>query len=262
MHISTARRRLDTLIIIAAIMIAFYWASKGTEVGIGNFIRGLPSMKEVLVSMVPPNFAILPKLIPAIIETVQMAIISIILASVIALPVCFLAAKNTSPADPLYRLTRLLLDFLRSIPTLLWALIFIAMVGLGPFPGILGLTAHCIGTLGKYFSEAVENVNPEIVEAAQATGADRIQVIIFAIIPELKPLFLGYILYFFEYCIRTASMMGVVGAGGIGMELLTQIRLFRYQETLAILIIIVAMVAGVDTFSFLMRKKMIGLKEK
>lgn len=262
MQISTAKRRVETVVFLVAVIVVFCWASKGTEVGIGKFISGLPSMKEVLVSMLPPNFAILPKIIPSIVETVQIAIVSIISASIIALPICFLAAKNTSPAESVYRVTRLLLAFLRSVPTLLWALILIAMVGLGPFPGILGLTLHCIGSLGKYFSEAVENVNPEIIEAVQATGADRVQVIIFGIVPELKPLLLGYILYYFEYCIRTASMMGVVGAGGIGMELLTQIRLFRYQETLAILIIIVAMVVAVDTCSFLLRKRMIGLEMK
>lgn len=253
-------KRLKILSFLILIIALFYWTSKGTGVELRAFIEGAPSMKEFLVSMFPPNFRIFPKIVPRIIETVQMGIISIILATAIALPLSFLAAKNTSPAYPVYRIARMLLNLLRSIPTLLYALIFIAMVGLGAFPGVLGLTFHCVGTLGKYFSEAIENINPEIIEAAEATGANRVQVIIFAIIPELKTLFLGYILYYLEYCIRTASMMGVVGAGGIGMELLMHIRLFRYQETLAILIIIVTMVTSVDTVSFLIRKKMIGLK--
>lgn len=258
----TVRQQLNIFVSLAIIAIVFYWATKGTEIGIGSLIRGLPSMKEFLISMLPPNFKIFPKLIPRIIETLQMAIISIILATVIALPLSFLAAKNTSPYYLVYKSARLLLNLLRSVPTLLWALVFIAMVGLGPFPGVLGLTAHCIGTLGKYFSESIENINPGIIDAAKATGADRTQVIIFAIIPELKPLLLGYVLYYFEFCIRTASIMGVVGAGGIGVELLNHMRLFRYQETLAILIIIIAMVTAVDTISFLTRKKMIGLEIK
>lgn len=255
-------KRLKILFLVIVIVVLFYWTCKGTGLEIAGFVKGVPSMKEFLVSMFPPNFRILPKTLPRIVETVQMAIASIILASAIALPLSFLAAKNTSPAYPVYRATRLLLNFLRSIPTLLYALIFIAMVGLGPFPGVLGLTCHCVGTLGKYFSEAIENINPGIIEAAEATGANRIQVIIFAIIPELKALFLGYILYYLEYCIRTATMMGVVGAGGIGMELLMHIRLFRYQETLAILILIVAIVTSVDAASFLIRKRMIGLRAK
>lgn len=253
-------RRFKILFFLILIIALFYWTSKGTGLELRAFIKGAPLMKEFLVSMFPPNFRIFPKIVPRIIETAQMAIVSIILATAIALPLSFLAAKNTSPAYPVYRAARMLLNLLRSIPTLLYALIFIAMVGLGAFPGVLGLTCHCIGTLGKYFSEAIENINPEIIEAAEATGADRVQVIMFAIIPELRTLFLGYILYYLEYCIRTASMMGVVGAGGIGMELLTHIRLFRYQETLAILIIIVAMVTSVDTISFLIRKRMIGLR--
>lgn len=252
-------RQLEILLFSGIVVGLFWWAARGTGLKIDTFIGGFSSAGEFLLSMFPPNFAILFKVMPRIIETLQMAVASIIIATAIALPLSFLAARNTSPSYPIYKITRLFLNLLRSIPTLLWALLFIAMIGLGPFPGILGLAAHCIGTLGKYFSESIENVNPEIIEATEATGANKIQIIIFTIIPELKSLFLGFSLYYFEFCIRTASMMGVVGAGGIGMELLFSIRLFRYQETLAILIIIVAMVTTVDTFSFIIRKRMIGL---
>jgi len=253
-------RRFEILLFLGIIIILFWWAAKGTGLKIDIFIGGFSSAREFLFSMFPPNFTILPKIMPRIVETLQMAVASIIIATLTALPLSFLAARNTSPSSSVYKIMRLLLNLLRSIPTLLWALLFIAMVGLGPFPGILGLAFHCTGTLGKYFSESIENVNPGIIEAAEATGANRIQIIIFTIIPELKPVFLGFSLYYLEFCIRTASMMGVVGAGGIGMELLFNIRLFRYQETLAILIIIVAMVTIVDTVSFIIRKRMIGLK--
>lgn len=252
-------RQLEILLFLGILAILFGWAAKGTGLKIDAFIEGFSSAQEFLVSMFPPNFMIFPKIMPRIIETLQMAVASIIIATATALPLSFLAARNTSPSHLVYRIMRLFLNLLRSIPTLLWALLFIAMVGLGPFPGILGLAFHCTGTLGKYFSESIENVNPGIIEAAKATGASRIQIIIFAIIPELKPVFLGFSLYYFEFCIRTASMMGVVGAGGIGMELLFNIRLFRYRETFAILIIIVAMVTAIDTFSFIVRKRMIGL---
>jgi len=254
-------KRFKVIFFFITMAILLYWTSKGTGVEIIGFIKGIPSMKEFLISMFPPNFRILPKIVPRIIETIQMAIISVILATSIALPFSFLAAKNTSPSYFIYRITRFSFNLFRSIPTLLYALIFIAMVGLGPFPGILGLTLHVIGTLGKYFSEAIENINPGIIEAAEATGANKIQIIIFAIIPELQAQFLGYILYYLEYCIRTASMMGVVGAGGIGMTLLMYIRLFRFQETLAILIVIVLMVTSIDAISFLIRKRMIGLRK-
>lgn len=217
-------------------------------------------MKEFLFSCFPPNFGICREVVPKIIETVHIAIISICLSIAFALPLSFLGAKNTSPSYAVYKATRLLFNLLRAVPTLLFALIFIAMVGLGPFPGVLGLSAHCIGSLGKYFSETIENIDPGVVDAAEATGANRIQVIMFAIIPELKPMIVGYCLYYLEYCLRTSTMLGIVGAGGIGMELLTHIRLFRYQEALMILIIIVSMVTVVDTISFSIRKKMIGLK--
>lgn len=255
-------RQLEIFLFLGIVIILFCWAAKGTGLKIDTFIGGFSSAWEFLFLMFPPNFMIFPKIMPRIIETLQMAIASIIIATIAALPLSFLAARNTSPSYLVYKIMRLFLNLLRSIPTLLWALLFIAMVGLGPFPGILGLAFHCTGTLGKYFSESIENVNPGIIEATEATGASRTQIIIFAIIPELKPVFLGFSLYYFEFCIRTASMMGVVGAGGIGMELLFNIRLFRYRETFAILIIIVAMVTAIDAFSFMIRKRMIGLNIK
>jgi len=257
----TIRKRLDVIFLIIAIATGLYWTSLKTGISFSNFIKGVPNAGEFLISMLPPNFAVLPKLVPRILETIKMALAAIILATLIALPLSFLAAKNTSPSVIVYRSMRLILNFLRSIPTLLFALIFIAMVGLGPFPGVLGLMFHCIGTLGKYFSESIENVNPRVIEAIKATGANKIQVIMFGIILELKPMLFSYTFYYFEYCIRAASMLGIVGAGGIGMELLFHMRLFRYREAFAVLLVIVGMVSLVDFTSFIIRKRMIGLKK-
>jgi len=259
MRKSTAKK-FQLAISLMSLLAIFVWACRGAEVNISTFIKGFPNAIQVIKAMLPPNFSIIPRLTPAILETVQIAIVSIILTSIIVIPISFLAAKNTSPSYIVYRVVRIILNLLRSIPPLLYALIFIAMVGLGPFPGVVGLVLHCIGALGKYFSEAIENVNPSIVESTKSTGATFTQVILFAIIPELKPLFLGYILYYFEYCIRTSTILGLVGAGGIGFELLIKIRLFQYKETLAILITMVAIVTVVDIISFTIRKRMIGLQ--
>jgi len=256
---STAKK-LKLVAGLISLLIVLIWACKGTEVSISTFIKGVPNAIQIIKVMFPPDFSIIPHLMPAILETLQVAVASIIITSLIVTPISFLAAKNTSPNYLTYRIMRTILNLLRSIPALLYALIFIAMLGLGPFPGVAGLVLHCTGALGKYFSEAIENVNPNIVESTKSTGATFTQVILFAIIPELKPLFLGYILYYFEYCIRTSTILGLVGAGGIGFELLTKIRLFQYQQTLAIIITIVAIVTVVDTFSFAIRKKMIGMK--
>jgi len=257
MHESTIKR-IELGIFIIAIFVALIWAGRGTDVSIGKFITGIGSAKQFLISLFPPNFRIIPKITPRIIETLQMAIVSIILSSMIAIPVSFLAAKNTSPNQIVYRITRTILNLIRSVPTLLYALLFISMVGLGPYPGVIGLTIHCVGTLGKYFSEAIENINPGIIDAGKSTGATKTQIIMYAMIPELKPLFLGYIFYYFEYCVRTSTVMGVVGAGGIGMELLTNIRLFRNQEALAILIVMILIVTIIDSVSYYIRKRIIG----
>jgi len=204
--------------------------------------------------------SILPSLAPRVIETVQIAVVAILITVICVFPLAFLAARNTSPSYAVYKGTRILIATLRSIPSLLYALVFICAVGLGPFPGVLALIFHTTGALGKYFSECIENVNPRVVDGVRSTGANNLQVILFGIIPELKPLFVGYILYYFEYCLRTATILGIVGAGGIGMELLNNIRLFENRAVAMIMIVIVSMVIIVDTISFLVRKRMIGIR--
>ena len=131
------------------------------------------------------------------------------------------------------------------------------MVGLGPFAGTIALSLHVIGALGRYCSEAVENINPEILDAAKATGSNKLKTIIHVIIPELRVLFLGYILYYFESNIRNATTLGLVGAGGIGLLLITNIHLFRYNNVGTIMLVIIALIIVLDRLSFMARTKLI-----
>lgn len=257
---SKVAQDLKYLGLLLLIVVPFIWASHGTGSSLGRFFAGAPLAKRFISSMYPPDFSALPKLMQPLLETVHIAIVAIICTTALALPMSFLAARNTSPNHAVYRIARCIISVIRSVPTLLYALIFICMVGLGPFPGILGIIFHTTGALGKYFSEAIENVDPNIVEGVRSTGADRLQVIVYGILPEVKPLFVGYILYYFEYCLRTAAILGIVGAGGIGMALMTSIRLFRNREVFMILLLIVGMVVLVDSISFAIRKRMIGLR--
>ena len=134
------------------------------------------------------------------------------------------------------------------------------MVGLGPFPGVLALAAHVTGALGRYFSEAIETVDPEVVKAVVSTGASKTQVVMRGILPEVKPLFINYVLYYLENNFRAATVLGLVGAGGIGMELITSMRLFRSNEVLTILIIMVSMVTVIDRTSAHIRKQVVGIE--
>jgi phosphonate transport system permease protein len=147
------------------------------------------------------------------------------------------------------------LNLLRSISELIWAIFFVAAVGLGPFPGAVALGMNYAGILGRLYAEAMENIDPGPVEALQATGAGRIQVILFAIFPQVLPQFVTYMLYWFEVGVRSATVLGMVGAGGIGFELVTTIKLFEFRETAVILLVIFGMVTIIDYASTLIRSR-------
>lgn len=246
--------KYTSFIILIAVVV---WAVKGAEVSLTNIATGIPNIIDYLKSMIPPDSSILTKLGQPLAETFQIAITAIVFAAIIALPFSFIAARNIMPNGIIYQIARTILNILRGIPPLLYALLFVSMVGLGPFAGVLALTCHCIGTLGRYFSEAIENINPEIINAAKATGSNKIQIIAHAVIPELKALIAGYILYYFEYNVRTGTILGMVGAGGIGLQLMTSIHLFRYGEVATIMLVIIAIITMMDRLSTILRTRII-----
>lgn len=250
-------RRLRHFILMIAIVLIYWWAIRGTNTNLGELIKGIPYMVEFIIRMFPPDFGILNIAIKEAEETLQIAVMGTTIGAVIALPLSFLAARNTTPNKFVYHSIRTVFDICRGINEIVWALLFVSMVGLGAFPGVLALAIHLIGALGKYFSESIETINQDIVKAIVATGANRVQVIIYGIIPEIKPLFISYILYYFEHSIRAATILGLVGAGGIGMELMTSMRLFKTHEVLTILIIMVLMVISVDRISAYIRNRII-----
>ena len=254
-------KKTQKYISYAIIVLVLIWAIDGTNISINKFVSGIPEIFNYFREMLPPDYSILPRLVDKVGETVQIAIMGTLLGTLIALPLSFIAARNVMKIRIVYQLTRGFFDICRGISEVVWALIFVAMVGLGPFPGVLALTVHLVGALGRYFSEAIETVDPEIIRAIRSTGAKRMHVITNAYIPEIKPLFFNYILYYFEHSIRAATVLGLVGAGGIGFELLTSIRLFRLQETSMILIIIVTLVILVDRTSAYIRSKSANIKE-
>jgi len=142
---------------------------------------------------------------------------------------------------------------------MVWALLLIAMVGLGPIAGIIALFIHCVGTLGKYFSEAIEATKPSVVDTMDAMrldGASEVQALYYGLFREVLPLFIGYILYYFEYCLRVGTTLGLVGAGGLGLYLTMTIRMFKRHQTLTIILVILGMVSIVDFTSYLIRRKL------
>ncbi|HED9547669.1 TPA: phosphonate ABC transporter, permease protein PhnE, partial [Klebsiella pneumoniae] len=176
-------------------------------------------------------------------------------AVVFSLVVAFVAARNTAPHPLVFGVARVLLNALRSVPELIMGIIFVAAVGFGALPGVLALGLHSVGMVSKFFAEAIEHVDEAPVEAARAAGATPMQVLLHAVLPQVTPQFADVAIYRWEYNFRASTVMGMVGAGGIGFELMGSLRIMQYQEVAAILLVILAMVTLVDAFSGVLRKR-------
>ena len=239
------------------IMIIIGWSMQQTGVNPKVFIGGMPRMMDFLSLAFPPDFSKLPEYLSLMIETIHIGLWATFLAVCLSIPMGLMAARNTTPGKVFRFTARTILDFFRSIPDLIKAVIFVVAVGMGPFAGLLALTLHGASLLGKFYADEIEAVNPGPVEALQATGAGRIQTILFAIIPQALPTGIAYTLYILDHSIRMATVLGVVGAGGIGLALILSMRLFEYDETMAIIIIIFVTVSLLDKISTYLRKRII-----
>lgn len=243
---------------IAVLLVALYtWSAEGTHLSLGELVRGIPGLADIVARMVPPNLAILPKLAGPTVETLQISIWGTTLAIIFTIPFGLAAARNISPHPVVYGAARFVLNATRSISEIIFALVFVAAVGLGPFPGVLALAFHSVGMLGKFLAESIENIDAGPVEALVATGASKWQVIMYAIVPQILPEFVTLCLYRWELNFRSATILGIVGAGGIGFELVTSMRLFQYQDMTTILIVILVLVSIVDYISSAIRARII-----
>jgi phosphonate transport system permease protein len=209
-------------------------------------VRGLPFMWDFLTRLFPPDLTYLHLLGDATLETVQIAVWGTLLAVIFSIPLSLLGARNTTPHVTVFHATRLLLNALRAINELVFALIFVSAVGLGPFAGVLAIAMHATGMLAKFSAEEVEGVDRGQVEALHATGARRLQVILFGIVPQVIPAFVSYAIYRLDVSIRSATVLGLVGAGGLGFSLLKTMKLFRYHETATCILVIFLLVLVSD----------------
>ena len=209
-------------------------------------VRGVPFMLDFFGRMFPPDLAHLALLRDATVETVQIAVWGTLIAIVLSMPLALLGARNTTPHVLVFHATRLFLNALRSINELVFALIFVSAVGLGPFAGVLAIALHATGMLAKFCAEEIEGVDRGPVEAMQATGAGRLQVILFGIVPQVVPAFVSYSVYRFDVSIRAATILGLVGAGGLGFSLIKTMKLFQYHQTATCILVIFVLVLVSD----------------
>jgi phosphonate transport system permease protein len=220
---------------------------------------GLGHLGDIVVHLFPPMPGDQPReILWALLETVAMAFLGTFLAATLSVPLAFLAAKNSFPFRLPRFAVRRFLDCLRGVDQLIWALIFVRAVGLGPLAGIMAILISDTGTLSKLFSESIENIERKPAEGIKAAGANKIQTLRFGILPQVTPMFLSSALYMFESNVRSATILGIVGAGGIGFQLSDRIRAHHWEEASFILILILVMVACIDWLSKRLRLAVIG----
>jgi phosphonate transport system permease protein len=232
------------------------WAYRGAELRPYDLYTYRANMLSYAKGFISPDFVNWPDYLRQMIVTVQIAIWGTLLAIIGAVPFGLLSSANITPLW-LHQPIRRLMDAARSINEMIFAMLFISAVGLGPFAGVLALFVHTMGTLAKLFSEAVEAIDPRPVEGIRATGAMGLEEIVYGVLPQIFPLWISYSLYRFEANVRSASVVGMVGAGGIGMLLWEAIRAFEYSATAAMLFIIIVVVSVLDLVSAIIRKRFI-----
>lgn len=220
-----------------------------------RLVAGMRNIGRFLSQAIPPDLSRWQNYFWAILETFEMALVGAVFGVLLSLPVSLLASKNTTPFAILRPIVRAIVAAIRTIPDLVWALIFVVAVGLGPTAGILAITADTLGFCGRFFSERIEELEPGPIEALRSTGASNLGVIFGAIFPLAFPSFVATSLYALEKSIRSAVVLGLVGAGGIGVELSTAMTLFRYDEALTIILMILVVVMTAEQISTNIRHK-------
>ncbi len=232
------------------------WAWHGAEIRPLDLVRDAGNMRTYAGDFFPPDFRDWRLYVREMVVTLHIALWGTVLAIVAAVPMGLLSSSNIVPAW-VYQPVRRIMDACRATNEMVFAMLFIVAVGLGPFAGVLALFVHTTGTLAKLFSEAVEAIDPRPVEGIRATGAHRLAEIAYGVIPQVMPLWLSYCLYRFESNVRSASVVGMVGAGGIGVVLFEVIRGFQYAQTCAVLLILIVTVSLIDLLSSWLRQRFI-----
>ncbi|MEA5447831.1 phosphonate ABC transporter, permease protein PhnE [Leptolyngbya sp. CCNP1308] len=240
-------------VLAVAVVIA---SAHGAEVDVQQFWSRLPQLGDWLGRLFPPDFSELTSFLGAIWETLAIAIIGTGAAMVAALPLAVMVARNVTPFRLLALPLRSLLNLLRGIDTAIFALFFVSIVGLGPFAGALGVALHTTGSMAKLYAEVLETLPPEPIEAVEATGCDRFRTFTFAVLPEALPGLIGISLYLWEFNVRSSVILGIVGAGGIGYELLVSLKLLDFPRLCTILLLILAMVTLIDALSARLRQRL------
>ena len=245
-----------TFISIVLFCCALIFVVKDLEI---NFIKlfsdSIKYFGDILSRMLPPDFSNLKELISAMFETIEIAFLGTFLAIVLSIPLGLFSARNLAPNYFVYLVCKTIVIFFRAIPEFIIAMILVIAIGFGAMPGVLALGLHTMGFLAKFYAEDIEHINKGPIDALKSSGATKSQIISFGVIPQILPSFVANNLYILDRNVRMATMLGIVGAGGIGYELQSSFRMFQYERVSAIIILIFVTIFLIDHFSAFIRSK-------
>ena len=247
---------LKTLISIVVFVFVLIFVVKDLEI---NFIKLVSDSSkyfgDILSRMLPPDFSNLNELIYAMFETIEIAFLGTFIAIVLSIPLGIFSAKNLAPNNFVYLVCKTIVIFFRAIPEFIIAMILVIAIGFGAMPGVLALGLHTMGFLAKFYAEDIEHINQGPIDALKSSGANKSQIISFGVIPQILPAFVANNLYILDRNVRMATMLGIVGAGGIGYELQSSFRMFEYERVSAIVILIFFTIFFIDYLSSFIRSK-------
>lgn len=255
------KTKLITIAVVGGLIGLFLYGLTTLETSLWKIIAGFSNLGAFVVLMLPPDpgsFARAIIFVKALFETIAIAFLGTILAAILAFPLGFLAAKNVVANRIVHFLARRSLDTVRGVDALIWALIWVNVVGLGPFAGMLAIMTHNLGELGKLFSEAIEAIDRKPVEGVTSVGGSKLHEIRFGLIPQVLPVIASQVLYYIESNTRSSTIIGIVGAGGIGLYLAETIRTLEWQQVSFLILLVLAAVTAIDFLSNKLRFAIIG----
>lgn len=239
-----------TILMIAGIL----WSAGETDVDIPMFFANFDQFMKIFDQMMSPDWSYTSYVIAPLIETIKMAVIGTTIGALVAAPYAFLVSRNIIQNRFVTGILRFILNIIRTIPDLLLAALFVAVVGIGPVAGIITLAIFTFGMVGKLFYEAVETIDEGPIEALTASGANKWEIVRYAVIPQVSSYFVSYFLYAFEINVRASTVLGYVGAGGIGVFLQQALGQFRYDQVSIMVLVIFAVVLVIDYVSLKTRE--------
>lgn len=244
------------VLVAVAALVTHGWSS-GAKVDLAGLPDGVARLGDFLAQAVPPDLSRLGPILKALLVTFEMALLGTIIGVVLSVPMAVAAARNTSPHPAFYTAARGLISVFRTIPDLIWGIIFVVAVGLGPEAGVLAIAADVMGFCGRFFAESIEEIDAGVIDGLRATGASRSAVVAGAVLPSSLPSFVATSMFALESSTRSSVVLGLVGAGGIGIELTVSMQLLRYDEALTIIGAVFLVVIAVERLSSVIRRKLI-----